>query len=238
MTKPDKQTTDLAQILETQLNDLRSQGISPSPIELVLLVRACEKLQRPSGGEDYAAAGRPFLAGNMWLWPFTMQASRWYSRVVDWFGADLDRAVLAFALAHAREQGIFAYLDDYAKTRAAVSEFADELAATPGELDVAIAGCLSQLSGTDRPEEDDDAPYVAPDSGGVDITALLQMNLGKSADYWERLVSLDHVNKALRTVAAQSDATGDHSRKVPQIEATGDMARLVFDIEAAHAEAA
>jgi len=236
MVRADKQTRDLAQILGGYLSQLTAQSISPTPTELVLLMRACERLQRPSGAEDYPAAGRPFRAGDVWLWPFTMQASRWYSRVADWFDAELERAVLAFALAHGRRHGIFCYLDTFAKAHAAVSEFADELGATVGELDVAIAACLAQLPGHGADtDEDEDDPFQAYDSGGVDTTALLQMNFGQTAEYWESSVSVRYVNDALRTVAVQADATGDRMRKIPQQEATGDMGRLMFEIEAAHA---
>jgi len=236
MLQADKQTRDLAQILGGYLSQLTAQGITPTPLELVQLVRACERLQRPSGAEDYPAAGRPFKAGNVWLWPFTQQASRWYSRVVDWFDGDLERAVLAFALAHGRQHGIFCYLDTFTKAHAAVSEFADELAATPSEIDVAISHCMSQMPGHGRAQpEDPDAPFDAHDPCGIDATALMVLNFGGTAEYWESAVSVAFVHSALRTATIQSDATGEQMRKVPQIEATGDIGLLIEKIESDHA---
>jgi len=234
MTKPDKQTTDLAQILSGCLSELSQQGINPTPVELIMLVRASERLQRPSGAEDYPAAGRPFKAGNFWFWPLTQQASRWYSRVVDWFSDDLKRSVLAFALVHSRTVGMFCYLESFDKAHSAVVEFADELAATVDEIDAAIDACLSQLP--TQGEDDEDAPYDAHDSGGVDTTAMLQMHYGQTAEYWQSVVSVAHINRALRTVSIQADATGNEIRRIPQLEATGCMGRLLSDIEHAHAE--
>jgi len=234
MTKPDKQTKDLAQILGGFLSELSQQGIHPTPLELVQLVRACERVQRPSGADDYPAAGRPFRAGNFWFWPLTQQASRWYSRVVDWFSDDLKRSVLAFALVHSRKVGLFCYLESFDKAHAAVVEFADELAATVDEIDAAIDACLSQLPA--QGEDDEDAPYDSHDSGGVDTTAMLQLHYGQTAEYWQSVVSVGHINRALRTVNIQADATGNEIRKIPQLEATGHMGLLMSEIESAHAE--
>lgn len=93
-------------IAKTQIDILDAQGVTLELHHVCWLNDLCRKITDVPGGT--LAKGRPFRAGNVWLWPITRQASLWYEWALESIDdSDMHSIFLAYALAHARDPGAF-----------------------------------------------------------------------------------------------------------------------------------
>ena len=207
----------LSDLARAELEDLRAHGIEPTDDEIVEINALAREVETPAVREELAR-GRPFRAGDVWLWPFTLNAGTWFRRV----GCLMPnpRAALAYALAHPCDEletiderpfmrGLFAVLRrHYARprpTKRDVSSWYDALKCRVAELDLAIAGCLEQV-------EEPDVPHRETDRGSTpgELSATMIATVGGDPAMWERQVSIGYLRSVLDTLAAQQQAGSGH----------------------------
>lgn len=220
--------------------EFRAQGIEPTIEEIIRLNDAARLLS--TAARDVSATGIPIVAGDpahdVWLWPTTIQADRWYSRASRWFDGEqaLETLALAFAMAHARMSGVFDRLmSSPALSREAVEEWANTLPCTYAELINAISGVIEQAAPNAEPIPgvNDD---TRKDSSFSSLVALLSDKTGIEQAVWERHVSRDYIIHHVNAIVAQSNASEKKiSDSDPLIIAERLVGRVEMAIREAHA---
>ena len=185
----------LSDLARAELEDLRAHGVEPTDDEIVEINALAREVETPAVREELAR-GRPFRAGDVWLWPFTLAAGDWFRRV----GSDMGnpRAALAYALAHGGDE-----LDTV--TEREIRDWFRLLKCRAAELDLAIAGCLEQ-------DEEPDTPHRETDRGSTpgELSATMIATVGGDPAMWERQVSIGYLRAVLDTLAAQQQAGSGH----------------------------
>lgn len=131
------------------VEELRGQGIEPTPDELIALHEAGRSVDEAARGADLLLLDQPIRVGNALFHPLTVGASVWWSECGSvWFDAShpLMTMVLAFALAHARTPGTFAELSSADRTIKAVRQWMRGLTATRAEIDAGIDLALGRAA--------------------------------------------------------------------------------------------
>jgi len=195
-------------LAEAEIQGLKTAGIEPTLDECIWINDLARKVDNPDGGST-TAAGEPVQAGNVWLWPFTIQARIWYVRVCSWFDDVQDsNAVLAYALAHSRIDGAFEKLNTYAAIKQTCLPWYGSLACTDDELIQAIDAVIS-TGVEDLREHEKSESGSESQRGWMDIVAFLVHQTGIPPEAWTTRVTCDYVMQQVRTVTAQSNANGE-----------------------------
>jgi len=220
-TKPVQHLCDQAKIA---IQELREAGIEPTLDEVCWLNDLGRQVEDPEGGEHRHAAGQPSKAGNIWLWPFTIQGERWYEKTLKWFDGqpELEMYALAFALAKGREPGAFDFLSGYDSSKKAVDAFSSgALACTQEELCAAIVDVMPGDSEIDELE----AEFLARDFSEQDeapkplnwdkLVETLVAATGIERDVWMRKDSKAHALAVLDAINKQQEAiAGGRAKEV------------------------
>ena len=228
-----------------EVKALQAKGIEPTLDEIILLNDLARRVDDPEGGTTLPA-GTPARAGDVVLWPFTIQADVFYSRFVQLFtGKDrLEVYLLGFTLANARVAGAFDTLTDYTSAERAVMSWSRSVACTYEEL----AQAIYKVTHEDNDKEIEavrealaeiDAKRFGTDKKPVyweDMIARLVSTCGGSPEMWGREVSIKYLLKQLRVVIAQRDAEADSHKDIfdPLIRAQRELGFAVMQIEADH----
>lgn len=218
-----------------EIAGLRDEGIEPTADQIVWLDRIARRYDQPR--LDAPAAGEPVQAGDgCWLWPLTIQASRWYARAVQWFDGDaeLEGLTLAFALAHSRTEGVFEFMPHAGTAQSRIEQWAGQLACTQAELIIAVNRVLHVDEGIPYLDEGESGASVTTDA---DIVASLCAQCGGSPEQWERMVCRDYIWTQIRAINAQEGAGADGSAR-PEFESvTRDLGWALLAIRIAHSAA-
>ncbi len=221
----------LSELAESEINDLKSQGIEPTLNEIIWINDLSRKVENPDGARPCVAIGEPSPAGNAWLWPFTIASSRWFAKVLPWFDGnpESETLVLAFSLAHGRDVGVFSYLSNYEAVKETVAEWSDELGCTADELAEAITKILPY---SDTVELDDEEESVQGASDWDEIIATLCLNVGETPEFWAYGVSCDYALRQIDIMNKQMMAGGKElDPNDPYIVATKNLGRAIISIK-------
>jgi len=205
-----------------ELAQLRAEGISLTDDEIVWINDLCRRVENPQSGSTLPA-GRPVKAGNVWLWPFTIQGSAWYDVAVKWFDGegDTETFCLAYALANGRRAGAFDLLWDAGEARKAIKDFRRILNCNMDELIAAIAAVLPKPDLPDpRDKDKDDEDKAQTDVDWTELLATIMANIGGTADQWIRELSKDFVINVIQVKLAQDAAEGREREYDPVTKAT------------------
>ena len=220
---------------DATIKAFRARGIEPTLDECIRLNDAARLLS--VAARDVSTCGIPIPVGaDLWLWPTTVQADRWYARAVRWFDGDdlLQTLALAYAMAHARIKGAFDLLqDDPKRARQAVEKWADSVAATYAELVAGMARVIDQAATPDpAPGQSTERSADASYSG---LVAIISERSGIPPDYWESHVSRDYLLYHIGATCTQSNAQGQAIDPAsPLVIANKACAVVEMDIERAH----
>jgi hypothetical protein len=222
----------LHEVAAGEIAGLEAEGIELTADQVVWIDRICRKFDQPH--MDTPAAGEPQQAGNVWLWPFTIQASRWYTRAVQWFDGDdeLEGLTLAFTLAHSRAEGVFEFLPHPGAARPRIEQWALNVAATTEELILAVNRILHVDEGKPAPYLDEDVTGAPPTDAEI-IAHLCAQCPGTAPEMWERLVCKDFLWTQIRAINAQNAATGSGDEKKEYREASRELGWAVLAIRQA-----
>ena len=236
-----QQVTQTTQALEplTQatLDEWAEKGIQPSLEQIVRLNDAARLVA--AAVRDVHARGIPIKVGDLgaecWLWPMTIQASRWFIACLGWFEGDADAEVqsLAFAMAHSRDTGVFDPIWSAADAARAIDDWLRCCAATHDELIIGInmvneAGDPLPRAGT----PDDDSSKPQPDGGAFSgLVAMMTDRTGVPPEVWESGVTMDYLLTHVHAVAAQSAAEGSlPDQNDPWVRANRALGLVEMDI--------
>jgi len=220
-------------LAEAEIASLKDAGIAPTLDETIWLNDLARKVDQP-GARSEIPAGRPVRLGSQWLWPFTVAASCWYTEAVTWFDGDgeLEHAVLAYALAHGRQQGAFDELSDYRTAKERVRAWWKCIDCTVGELNMAVAEVLKDDNQDLRPKEDDG------DTSGGGYEELVQWLTAKvhgDPDVWMRQVSQRYCLKMIDVICQQHEASeGVKDPNDPCIVAQRNLGIAAIEIRKRH----
>lgn len=228
----------LNELAQAQIAELRNAGIVLTDDELIWINDLARRVDNPPGGSTLPA-GCPVQAGNVWLWPFTVQSAAWYDKAVNWFDGqgEMETYCLAYALAHGRIEGASDKVWNYTNARFRVTQWRDHLACTHEELISAIAQVLpkaDELGLEDDTGDKDDKPEKETDWSG--LVASLVAAVGGDPDIWTRQVSKEFLLKQANTIAEQHREKGQAPDPGdPCIRAQVDLGRAVTAIKKRHA---
>lgn len=196
---------------------MKAAGIHPTLDEIVWINDLSRQVENPKGGEHRHLAGAPSRAGNVWLWPFTINGERWYEATLEWFdgNAKFELYALAFALAKGREAGAFQFLTGYHSAKKAIDEFVGDLDCTQDELEAAMKDVLPIDDEINEIETRLKAEYNAKhdiaeeekeEADWDGMVAHLQAATGLPEDAWRRQHSKDVALRVLNAVLKQHEA--------------------------------
>lgn len=189
-----------------KIKELReAYGIEPTLDEVICLHELGKLCENPPGDETRYLRGEPELAGNVWLFPFTIGASLWWRDAMQKVGANDPAAgyLLPFALHHARHPDVLNRCQTLKQIRAEVQEFVRGLSCTVAELDYAIDRILPATENTAA--ESEHKPVDWAEVVGV----LCRYFKGTTPDYWLWATAMDVAVSLLSKSAKIMEAEGD-----------------------------
>ena len=163
----------VSQMAKEDVAALIAEGITPSFEQCCDLNALGLLVERgPYAGIVYAAP-RVAWAGPVAVFEPTIQSEQWYiEKASDWWTGKSLFWALAWACAHAPEEGFFADWNDEPKTRSTIEVWGRQLACTPKQLSSAlefvIRGHDAPPEGTDVPQDDQQAIMACPHTDLVD----------------------------------------------------------------------
>ena len=201
----------LSDLAGAEIEDLRKDGIEPSPAEIVELNALGWAIECPES-RLHLSRGVPVIVGGVALWPQTIYAQDWFDRVgCKLPGVRLQSYALGYAMANVRTD-----LLDIGPAMAAikVSAWAVKLKCTFGELNEAISQVLQQ-------DEQFEQPPNKRDSGMTigDLSATLTASLGGDPDFWERRCAASYCYDVIESAVRQNNADGKPHGSDPRIKA-------------------
>ena len=185
----------LSDLARAELDALRAAGVEPTDDEIVEINALAADVMTPDA-RRCLARGRPFRAGDAWLYPLTIAAADWFQDA----GCKMDDpgAALGYAMAHGGDElGTVDQRDVWRWFRS--------LHCRRGELDLAIAACIEQDEQPETPTRDTDR---APSPG--ELSATMMAAVGGDPAMWERQVCIGYVRGVLETLGAQQTAGTGH----------------------------
>jgi hypothetical protein len=245
----------LCELAITEIQELRAAGIEPTLDEVVWINDLAREVDNPYGGENRRHAGKPSKAGNVWLWPFTIQARIWYQQAVEWFDGSLELQgdALAFALAHGREAGAFVHLAGYKSAKKAVCDWKSRLACTDDELSAAILDVMPMDDELAEIEARFNAEYNAKhnitedEKPGKDFdwdesVDLLIATTGLPRDVWMREESEARALSVINVIIKQQLAMAGGKQRLdagdPYIVAVKRLGLAIREIKRRHSQGA
>lgn len=192
-----REPRQLSSQAEAELDELRRIGVEVTDSDVVLINALCWEIESPSSRIELSR-GKPIRCGNVWLWPRTIAACKWFDDVGCHL-AGLEQIALAYCMAHGRG-------DIELAGRAEVKAWGRQLKCTARELIAACGAVLAQ-------DEIDELPKSKTDKDTTigELVAVMHSAHGGDVAMWERYVSLGYVLDMLTISAAQAQAEGGQS---------------------------
>ncbi len=205
---------DLAKISDMAqyaIDDLRAEGIEPTPAEIVELSALGWGVESPET-RRLLARGAPVEIGGVWLWPMSLYAQEWFDRV----GSKLDGKTavfaLAYAMAHGRDEGEPLKIEGRTAEKI-VTRWRKSLKCTFGELNIAVAQVLQQDETPEIPSKDSGSMTIG------DFSAFLASAVGGDPDFWERRCAASYAYAVLDAMVRQNMADGRACSSDPRLRA-------------------
>lgn len=191
----------LSELAEAEITELTASGITLTPAEIVKINALGWAVESPSTRMGLAR-GIPISVGGAVLWPMTLCATSWVSRIGDTIHPKDMAVAIAYGMAHGRsEHGEFDVGDELA-VKAAI-EWGKRLTCTPEELVEAIEQVTDQDSIPDLPD--------LPGNGDTSLDELsmfLAASCGGTPEAWERNCSVSYALGVINRVIRQNMADG------------------------------
>jgi hypothetical protein len=192
----------LSDLAAARIEELAGEGIACTPAEVVMLNALAWEIETPRH-RAAMSRGVPVFVGPVALWPLTLAADEWWKAAMQRHKGDAEHmALLAFAMAHSRDQDVLDAITPKDALKAA-TRFVSKLRARPRELAEAIDQVLAQ---------DDVLPRVkGPRDSDTGLTAgqivtILCATVGGPPRLWESEVAVGYIREQMRAVSAQQAA--------------------------------
>ena len=197
-----RDTAKLNQLAKNEIDRLEAAGVDLTPAEIVHLNALGWEVQTPET-RLHLSRGVPVAVADIFLWPMSLYAQDWFSRVGSEFkGAKTPSFALAYAMAKGREPGEPLAMSGK-PARKKVLAWAKKLRCNEGELMVAVSQVLAQEESFEQP------PSETGGMGVGEFSASLVAACGGDPDFWERRCSAGYTHAVLDALARQKD-TSDH----------------------------
>lgn len=216
-------------IAAAELAKLRQSGIQPSDDDVVWLASLGDKVENPSRG-NVSNHSDGVTAGNVTLYPLTIQAGIWVMRFGEYFTDAKGLCAIAFAMAKGREEGAFADLHTLRQSVDAVTGWMETCTA---DLEM-LMSAVERVQSNDTPADTtDDGENHAPPGYDRIINNVVAAT-GIPYDHWLTR-SLEEVSEVLLLKKAITDDDFDLDQHESRI-ALRDLIRAVATIRAAHVD--
>jgi hypothetical protein len=209
------------------IDDLRADGIEPTPAEIVELSALGWGVESPET-RRLLARGVPVEIAGVWLWPMSLYAQEWFDRVGCKLAGNAAVFALAYAMAHGRDDGEPLKIEGRTAEKI-VTKWGKSLKCTFGELNVAVARVLRQDETAEIPQKEG--------GGGItigDFSAFLASALGGDPDFWERRCAAGYAHAVLDTMVRQNMAEGRACSSDPRLRANMAFGMAVEKIKERH----
>jgi len=209
----------LCPLAEYEIEELREDGFEPNLSEIVE-INALAWAAQTSDNRISLSRGIPMFAGNVALWPLTLEAGDWYMRISQKLPTEyLNCLALGYAMANCySDNGAF----DKSKsdTIKAIMAFTVKMKCRHGTLKMAISDVLQQDENPDMPppikgKEEEDHSLKAGD-----ISLFLAANSSATAEFWESRCSASYTLDMLSKIVSQDKADGKNPQDEDMIKAT------------------
>jgi hypothetical protein len=203
---------------------LATEGITDlTPAEIIEINALAREADNPAVAR-MMARGIPVEVGGAWLWPLTLRAADWYSRVGCIMAREHDReAALGYAMAHGRADDMSLCIDGPDALRA-VRRWISGLSCTMAEYRTALAEILDQ--GDDHAEDyriERPGETRQPGMSIADVSAQMVALCGGTPDQWERACSMQYALAVMRTALRQASADGKSAADDARLDALARM---------------
>jgi len=206
--------SELSGLAEGEIAALQADGIILTPADIVLINALAWNVETPES-RRLLSRGIPVFVGGVVLWPLTLTADDWYSRVGSQFGGKKVRTyALAYAMAHGRESG-YALSHDGRDAERAVNKWRRKLTCSVRELDTAMSQVIAQSQGYDLPPDESD-------QNGMTIgefSASLAAAAGGDVEFWEQRCSSSYAFSVMFAISQQNRADDRPMDGDPRIDA-------------------
>lgn len=203
-------TATLNELARVELESLSNQGIQPTFDEVIEINALAWAVQQPSHTR-LLSRGRPVPCGGKWLWPLTLNAIDWLE--YNGFNATISSPAVGYAMCYSRSEGDeLNYTGREAEEK--VKKWYNSLVATKDEFINALEQVDAQDVFYDLPPDFDNKPMTLGD-----FSALLSVNCGQGAEFWERRCSVAYARACLATVICQNRADDKPCDQDPRLEA-------------------
>jgi len=217
---------DLCKLAEAEIDRLTKAGVAVTPAEVCRINDMALRVDSPHAALD-AARGAPVQVGNVWLWPMTIYAAGFIQDIVPEMPRRLQRAAVAYALAHGRDIGEPGPLDGGPRMAALrVHDWHRNLRCTEGELDLAIAQCLPRAEGDGKKEK-----QAAPAMTLTELATRLSVATGLPIEHWTRRCSTEHAFAAWHIAMTQANQSGDPMKDSARLRADMALGRYIDTIK-------
>jgi len=223
-----RESGTICDLAQAEIDALTADGITLTPAEVVRINALAWAACGDADTRLLLARGVPVDVGGARLWPLTLCAAEWFSRV----GAkmepqELATRALAFAMAHGRSYSdCLAVSGDRAELE--VRRWARRLNCTQAELVEAIALILDQDAEPDQATCDKKAERMT----FAEVSAFLAVHGGGDPEMWERQCAIGYVSAFMQAVIAQNTESGKASFADPKIRAARALAVYCEEIRA------
>jgi hypothetical protein len=203
----------LSELAQAEIDNLRADGIDLTPAEIVELNALGWAVESPET-RRLLARGAPVEIAGIYLWPMSLYAQEWFSRVGCQLSNNTRRAyALAYAMAHQYGEGEPLAIDGRTAEKS-VARWSKTLRCTFDELNIAISQILQQ---------DEESEQPPSETGGMcigDFSAFLASACpAGSPDFWERRCAAGYAYAVLDTICRQNSAEGRKTISDPRIKA-------------------
>jgi hypothetical protein len=203
----------LSELAQAEIDSLQADGINLTPAEIIELNALGWAVESPET-RRLLARGAPVEIGGVYLWPMSLYAQEWFSRVGCQLSDNTRRAyALAYAMAHQYDEGEPLAIDGRTAEKV-VARWAKTLRCTFDELNIAISQILQQ---------DEEAEQPPDETGGMsigDFSAFLASAFpAGSPDFWERRCAAGYTYAVLDAMVRQNSAEKKKTMADPRIKA-------------------
>lgn len=201
-------------LAESAIEELRRAGVEPEPDEICWLNHAADVVLSAATADD-VCLDLPVPCGNRLLWPLSIGARIWLTKVAHWFKGlgDMEMFLVAFAMQFSRDPIILMeHQCSRLKTFWRVATWAACCSATRAELRAAIARALApedvDLVTISGPQPEKKTRVESADYS--DVISMLCHFYGEAPDYWLWRASENLCEALLRKVKNFAPSAKEH----------------------------
>lgn len=214
-------------VARREIERLQGQGYELSLHEIVWLASLGEKVEKPGGRVNPYLEMMPVTAGNVTLYPLTIQATLFLDAVIDmdWVSEARYTYFLGWLSANARTPGAFDGITSKTGLEKVVDKWCKTVTATSNEL----ADAVSRIIDDDSP----DAPEERAETDYRKYLANLEAASGQSQSEWMTR-TMGEANAVTYAAAELRHGEQQDEAKVESREAYRTLLRAVKQIKEDH----